>query len=69
MKLLNFFKKFYNVYIGIVFLLVIFVTPFIGFQFKRNYASDNIIFFIIAAIFIVAFVFLFLFVKTKFPKF
>ena len=42
MKVLNFFKKFLGVYIGIVFVLIMILTPFIGYQFRRNYACDDV---------------------------
>ena len=56
MKVLNFFKKFLGVYVGIVFVLIMILTPFIGYQFRRNYACDDI-WILLAVVILVCFLF------------
>lgn len=68
MKFCKFLKNFYSIYIFIVFLLVVFAAPFVGFQFKRNYDCDNIIVFIFFVLIIAVSFFLIYKLKNKLAK-
>lgn len=68
MLLLRFFKKFYNLYLAVVLLLLVFAAPFIGYPFKRNYAIGNMIHIVIAIAIVLLLLLLVKNIKNKHPK-
>lgn len=68
MKILRFFKNFLSTYIGTVLLLIAIFTTFIGYQFRRNYACDCLILFVVCAAIVAFIYFLIQFAKQKKPN-
>lgn len=69
MRLLRFFKNFLSAYIGIVLLLIVIFTRFVGYQFRRNYACDYIFILIAIAVIILLLSLFIIKAKTKWPRF